>query len=93
MEGPRASRGKRHLLSGLLCQALCAGMGGVNSVAGMEECRRDHQAWFAQGWELPHGIVTPDAFERALQLLEPQYMQDLCARWVDGQRHCAIPMI
>ncbi len=66
----RAARGTRHLRSDILRMAVCTGIGGVNSVAGLAEFRRDPQAW-CETW-------------RVLQQLDPRRRRVLFARWVEG---------
>ncbi len=87
IEDFRHAQGQRHLRSDMLSIAVCACIGGVHAMAGIAACGRDHhQAWFATWLALPHGIPAHDTCDRVLQLLDPQQLEALFARWVESRR-------
>ena len=90
IEDPRNPRGVRHLLSDILCLSICAYIGGVNTLVGTEEFGKDHEAWFAQWLELPHGIPSHDTLERVMGLLDPEAVATILTHWLQDL-HRALP--
>lgn len=90
IEDPRNPRGVRHLLSDILCLSICACIGGVNTLVGTEEFGKDHEAWFAQWLELPHGIPSHDTLERVMGLLDPEAVATILTHWLQDL-HRALP--
>ena len=84
MPDPRAARGKRHLLSDILCIAICACLDGVHTAGGIAEFGKEHQAWFQTWLTLPYGIPAHNTFNRVLQALDSQQLETLLARWMEG---------
>lgn len=86
IEDPKDPRGVHHWLSDMLCLTICACIGGVNTLVGTEEFGKDHEAWFAQWLELPHGIPSHGTWERVMGLLDPEAVATMLTHWLQDLR-------
>jgi hypothetical protein len=81
---PRVERTKRHPLLSIVTIALCAVIAGADSwdsIAAFGELR---QSWFARFLDLPHGIPTPDTFNRVFAALDPAAFRTALAAWMEA---------
>lgn len=83
IEDPRVKNRCLHKLSDILFISFCTLLAGGEDFMDMEEFGNQREAWFKTVLELPNGIPTHDTFNRVLQQLAPDKLQDLLTK--DGQ--------
>ena len=72
---------QRHPLIDMLVIAVCAVICGADGGEDIEEYGQVQAEWFAQLWELPHGIPSHDTFRRVLSCLDPQELTQCFMSW------------
>ena len=80
---PRESN-KRHNLLDIITIALCAVISGCDGWEQMEEFGNAKNEWFGKFLELPHGIPSPDTFDRVFAAIDPSEFQESFIHWIQA---------
>src|SRR5262249_14314771 len=80
---PRSSHApnQRHELLDMLCIAVCAVLCGADGWEDIEEYGKAQAAWFAEVWNLPHGLPGHDTFRRVLSRFDPDELTQCFLSW------------
>ena len=80
---PRSSHApnQRHELLDMLVIAVCAVLCGADGWEDIEEYGKAQAAWFAEVWNLPHGLPGHDTFRRVLSRLDPDELTQCFLSW------------
>lgn len=78
---PREDRGKRHSLSSMIVIAVCAVICAADSWADVADFGHAKRKWFETFLDLPHGIPSPDTFERVFARLNPNAFEACFQEW------------
>ncbi len=82
LKEPRVERTRKHIFIG--CSRLeylwCFfWSGGLEEI---EDFGKEHENWFRQFLELPHGIPSHDTISRVFSALDPAGLQSCCINWL-----------
>lgn len=84
MPDPRRDQGKRHQLSDMIVIAVCALLCGADSWADVADFGQAKRKWFETFLDLPHGIASPDTFERVFARLDPDAFEACFEAWTQA---------
>jgi predicted transposase YbfD/YdcC len=81
---PRVDRTRRHSLESILFLCLCGVVCGANDPVSIERFGNSRLAFLERFVEFPSGIPSHDTIGRVLAKLDPEALEDLFARWMQG---------
>lgn len=81
---PRRQAGRRHYLSDIVTITICAVVCGADEWSAIAEFGEAKQDWFEEFLALPHGIPSPDTFERVFARLDPEAFERCFASWMQA---------
>lgn len=82
LEDPRIERTKRHLLTDIICLAVCAVIAGAEGWEDIEEFGVTHEDWLRKFLRLPNGIPSHDTISRVFRRLQPKAFESCFLEWV-----------
>ena len=78
----RDTRNKLHRLTDILVIATCAVISGCETWEAIAEYGQTKESFFGRFLALPHGIPSPDTFERVFAKLAPGAFSQAVGRWM-----------
>lgn len=81
---PRVERTRRHSLESILFLCLCGVVCGANDPVSIERFGNSRQEFVERFVDLPAGIPSHDTIGRVLAKLDPDALEQLFARWMEG---------
>lgn len=81
---PRVERTRRHSLESILFLCLCAVVCGANDPVSIERFGNSRLRFLERFVEFPAGIPSHDTIGRVLAKLDPEALEQLFARWMQG---------
>jgi predicted transposase YbfD/YdcC len=75
---------KRHKLIDIITIAICGVICNADSFEHIVEFGQAKYEWLKGFLELPHGIPSPDTFERVFSRLEPKQFKECFMQWVQA---------
>jgi len=81
---PRRAQGRRHKLSDMILIAVCAVVCCADSWADVADFGNAKLSWFGTFLDLPHGIPSPDTFERVFARLDPDAFERCFMNWTEA---------
>ena len=75
---------KRHQLIDIITIAICAVISNADSFEHIAEFGRAKQQWLNRFLGLPHGIPSPDTFERVFARIDPKQFKRCFMQWIEA---------